>query len=54
MKETEAREWYEKLPNEVRMKLQKDFGNDGVPNREVKFYRWLKSFTKSKQKEYTV
>ncbi len=35
-------EWYENLPQEERMRLQQEFGNDGIPNRESKFYKWLK------------
>lgn len=50
MNKKEVVEWYENLPDEARMKLQKDFGNDGVPDRETKFYTWLKSFVKSKKK----
>ena len=52
MTKKQAEEWYEILPDDVRMKLQKDFGNYDVPDRETKFYNWLKTFTKTKQKEY--
>jgi hypothetical protein len=52
MTKKEAIAWYESLPDDVRLRLQKDFGNNDVPDRETKFYRWLRSFTKLKQKEY--
>lgn len=34
-------EWYDALPQKTRMELQKEFGKDGVPDRETKFYQWL-------------
>ena len=52
MAKKEAIEWYESLPGDMRMKLQEDFGTKDILDRETKFYRWIKSFTKSKQKEY--
>lgn len=48
----QATEWYEGLSDDARMKIQRDFGNDGVPDRETKLYRWIKSLKKSEQKEY--
>lgn len=44
--------WYESLPDEGRFKLLSEFGNDDIPDREMKFYKWIKSFSKTKQKEY--
>lgn len=41
MTEIEVFLWYEKQPQDVRMKLQAEFGNDGIANREAKFYQWL-------------
>lgn len=52
MTKKEAINWYDGLPDDVRMKLQLEFGNDNIPNRETKFYNWLSAFTKTKQKEY--
>ncbi len=54
MTKIEAIKWYENLPDEVRMKLLRDFDliYDNLGSRETKFYRWIKSFNKSKQKEY--
>jgi hypothetical protein len=37
----EAIKWYEGLEDDKRMKLQKDFGNNGIADRETKFYKWL-------------
>lgn len=54
MNKIEAIKWYENLPDNVRMKLQRNFDliYDNLGSREPKFYRWIKSFNKSKQKEY--
>ena len=52
MTKKEAEKWYESLPDEVRMRLQKDFVNIDGPDSESKFYSLLKTFTKTKQKEY--
>jgi hypothetical protein len=53
MNKKQAIEWYEKLPDDVRMKLQKDFSDkyDNLGSRETKFYKWLTTFTKTKQKQ---
>lgn len=54
MTKIETVKWYENLPDDIRMRLQRDFDTiyDNLGSRETKFYKWLKSFTKSKQKEY--
>jgi len=51
MTKIEVVKWYEGLPDDVRMKLQRDFDSiyDNLGSRETKFYRWLKS----KQKNIT-
>lgn len=38
---TEVSEWYSTFPQEERMKWQEEFGQWGIPDREVKFLRWL-------------
>ena len=55
MTKIEAVKWYESLPDDIRMNLQKDFDSiyDNLGDRETKFYRWIKSFNKSKQKKFT-
>ena len=40
LKQTE--EWYENQDDDTRMSLQDEFGNRGIPDRERKFYKWLK------------
>lgn len=54
MTKKEAVEWYSSLPDDSRMKLQREFDliYDNLGSRETKFFRWIKSFRKSKQKEY--
>jgi len=54
MTKKEAVEWYSGLPDDNRMKLQREFDlmYDNLGNRETKFFRWIKSFRKSKQNEY--
>ena len=54
MTRLEAIKWYESLPDDSRMRLQCEFDliYDNLGNRETKFYSWVKSFDKSKQKEY--
>lgn len=54
MSKLEAVKWYESLPDDIRMKLQRDFDliYDNLGSREIKFYRWIKLFNKSKQKDY--
>ncbi len=38
-----AREYYESIESyEERDKLQNEFGHRGEPNRETKFYKWLR------------
>lgn len=37
----DAREAYDNLPDQKRMELQKEFGNDGIADRERRFYSWL-------------
>jgi hypothetical protein len=50
MKNTRAEniKWYENLPDDIRLKLQYDFGNHDAPDRETKFYKWLKTIKKEK------
>ena len=54
MTKIEAAKWYGSLPDDSRMKLQREFDliYDNLGSRETKFFRWIKSFNKSKQKEY--
>jgi hypothetical protein len=54
MTKIEATKWYGSLPDDSRMKLQREFDliYDNLGSRETKFFRWIKSFNKSKQKEY--
>ena len=47
MKKLEIVEWYDLLSSDRRMELQKEFGNEGVSDREKKFYKWL-----NKEKKY--
>lgn len=37
----EVSEWYSTISQEQRMLWQNEFGEWGVPDREVKFLRWL-------------
>lgn len=52
MTKKEAIIWYESLPDDIRMKLQNEFGSDDTSNRESNFFKWLASFSKKKQKEF--
>ena len=48
MTKKDAGKWYESLPVDVRMKLQRDFDTiyDNLGSRETKFFKWLATFTK--------
>ena len=35
--------WYDSLPDNERMQLMNEFGNEGIPNRERKFFEFLKT-----------
>ena len=38
-----AMEYYEAIESyEERQKLQTEFGHEGEPDREIKFYRWIR------------
>ena len=54
MTRSEAIRWYENLPDGARIKLHHDFDlvHDNLGGRENKFYRWIKSFNRSKQREF--
>jgi hypothetical protein len=54
MTRLEAIKWYSSLPDNSRIKLQREFDliYDNLGSRETKFFRWIKLFKKSKQKEY--
>ena len=54
MTKKKAVEWCSGLPDDSRMKLQREFDlmYDNLGSRETKFFRWIKSFRKSKQNEY--
>ncbi len=45
----ESVEWYENQPDDVRVKLQDEFGQYGIPDRETKFFKWLKFDLTNKQ-----
>jgi hypothetical protein len=49
----EAVNWYENQSDVVRSKLQKDFGNNGIADRETKFFRWISKFKKVDKEKYT-
>lgn len=51
MNKKDLEKWYENLPDNVRMKLQRDFDTiyDKLGNRETKFYKWLKNNTTDNQ-----
>lgn len=39
----QAMEYYESIDSyKERQKLQKEFGHENEPNREIKFYRWFR------------
>ena len=40
---SEAMAWFDKQPQEKRDSLNKEFGNEGVADREMKFYKWLRN-----------
>lgn len=52
----QAEDWYEKLSDDNRILINREFDliYDNLGNRETKFFRWIKSFNKSKQKEYSI
>lgn len=54
MTRSEAIKWYENLSDGARIKLHYDFDlvYDNLGDRENKFYRWIKSFNRSKQREF--
>lgn len=53
MTKREIVQWYENLSDDARMKLQEEFGHDGVYDRETKFYKWLKTKIESPKKHLT-